>query len=315
LTSEETNRAVEQHLEGYEDCRKVLALMQGEGGPAADGESETKEIDYLKKVRAGTWKRVIAGILAAAFVIGAGVWIRVYRYGSDADPSAVNIVSVDQGEDRIAISGNFKDKSLGVTHTDMLLKGEGILELGYRSAPKKGLDNEFSFVAQGEGYGDVQEIRMGDRIVWYHGALIDEQTSNAYNARHAYVGDMPANGRLAAALGIQEEFGSYENELSTGQEPYGWTFYFQRDFSSKELADGRRAHLHRDAAVLLACVDNLDWVEFRFTSSGKPLSIRLTAEEASLIRNADIKKEAADPARLQLLMDEWPNPVYYTVTE
>ena len=29
-----------------------------------------------------------------------------------------------------------------------------------------------------------------------------------------------------------------------------------------------------------------------------------------------IKKEAADPARLQLLMDEWPNPVvYYTVTE
>ncbi len=315
LTSEETNEAVDRHLKSCEDCRRVLSAMQGDGGPAAEANQvEVKEIDYLKKVRTGTWKRVIAGIAAAAFLIGAGVWIKIYRIGSYVDPSAVNITNVVMSGETAAVAGNLKDKSLGVTHADMLLKEDGILEIGYRAAPKNGLDNDFSFVVQGEGYGDVQEIRMGDRIVWYHGALIDEQTSNVYNARHAYVGDMPANGRLANALGISEEFGPYENELSTAQEPYGWTFYFQRDFSSKELADGRRADLQRDAAVLLACIDNLDWVEFRFTSSGSPVTLRMSAEEASDRRHTDIKGEAADPARLQNLMDDWPDSMWVTET-
>ena len=311
LTSEETNGAVERHLEGCEDCRKVLAVMQGEGGPAAEeNKAEAKEIDYLKKVRTGTWKRVIAGILAAAFVFGAGAWIKVHRIGSYVDPSAVNITSVAVSGDTVAVAGNLKDKSLGVTHADMLLKEGGVMELAYRAAKKNGMDNEFSFVVSGEDYTGVQEIRMGDRIVWYQGALIDEQTSDVYNARHPYVGDMPANGALASALGIREAIGPYENELSTAAEPYGWTFYSQKDLTSQELAVIRQ-ELQRDAAVMLACVDNLGWVEFRFANG---TSLKLTAEDASAMRNADIKKEADNPIRLQILMKEWPKPVYYVET-
>ena len=311
LTSEETNEAVERHLEGCEDCRKVLAAMQGEGGPAAEeNQAETKEIDYLKKVRTGTWKRVIAGILAAAFVFGAGAWIKVHRIGSYMDPSAVNITSVAVGGDTVAVAGNLKDKSLGMTHADMLLKEDGVMELAYRAAKKNGMDNEFSFVVSGEDYTGVQEIRMGDRIVWYQGALIDEQTSDVYNARHPYVGDMPANGALASALGIREAIGPYENELSTAAEPYGWTFYSQKDLTSQELAVIRQ-ELQRDAAVMLACVDNLGWVEFQFANG---TSLKLTAEDASAMRNADIKKEADNPIRLQILMEEFPKPAYYVET-
>lgn len=311
LTSEETNKAVEQHLEGCEDCRKVLSAMQGEGGPAAaENKAEPKEIDYLKKVRTGTWKRVVAGILAAAFVFGAGAWIKVHRIGNNMDPSAVNITRVVVSGDTVAVAGNFKDKSLGVTHADMLLKENGVLEIGYRAAKKDGKDNDFDFVAQGEGYGNVQKIRMGDRLVWYQGVLIDEQVSDVYNARHAYIGDMPANGALARALGIQETIGSYENELSTSEEPYGWTFYTEKDFTSQELAVIRQ-ELQRDAAVLLACVENLGWVEFKFTNG---TAVKLTAEEATAIRNRDIKKEASDPLLLQCLMKDWPKPIYYTET-
>ena len=307
LTSEETNKAVEQHLEGCEDCRKVLSAMQGEGGPAAEeNKAEPKEIDYLKKVRTGTWKRVVAGVLAAAFVFGAGAWIKVHRIGNNMDPSAVNITRVVVSGDTVAVAGNLKDKSLGVTHADMLLKENGVLEIGYRAAKKDGKDNDFDFVAQGEGYDSVHEIRMGDRLVWYQGVLIDEQVSDVYNARHAYVGDMPANGALARALGIQETIGSYENELSTAEEPYGWTFYTEKDFTSQELAVIRQ-ELQRDAAVMLACVDNLSWVEFKFANG---TSVKLTAEEATAIRNRDIKKEASDPLLLQSLMKDWPKPVY-----
>ncbi len=312
LTSKETNGAVERHLEGCEECRKVLAVMQGEGGPAAEeNKAEAKEIDYLKKIRTGTWKRVIAGVLAAAFVIGAGVWIKLYRIGSYVDPSAVNITSVVVSGDTVAIAGNLKDKSLGVTHADMLLKDGGVMELAYRAAKTGGKDNDFSYVASGgNGYADVQEIRMGDRIVAYQGVLIDEQVSAVYNARHPYVGDMPANGALASALGIREAIGPYENELSTAAEPYGWTLYSQKDLTSQELA-AIRQELQRDAAVMLACVDNLGWVEFQFANG---TSLKLTTEDASAMRNADIKKEADNPIRLQLLMKEWPKPVYYVET-
>jgi hypothetical protein len=311
LTSEETNRAVEQHLEGCEDCRKALAAMQGEGGPAAEAnKAEPKEIDYLKKVRTGTWKRVVAGIVAAAFVFGAGAWIKVHRIGNDMDPSAVNITRVVVSGDTVAVAGNFKDKSLGVTHADMPLKENGVMEIAYRAAKTGGKDNDFDFVAQGEGYGNVQEIRMGDRIVWYQGVLISEEVSAVYNARHAYIGDMPANGALARALGIQETIGSYENELSTATEPYGWTFYSMEDITSQELAVIHQ-ELQRDAAVLLACVDNLGWVEFQFENG---TSVKLTAEDASAMRNTDIKKEASDPLRLQTLMEDWPHQVYYTET-
>ena len=132
-----------------------------------------------------------------------------------------------------------------------------------------------------------------------------------YNARHAYVGDMPANGALARALGIQETIGSYENELSTEEEPYGWTFYSMEDLTSKELAVIHQ-ELQRDAAVLLACVDNLGWVEFQFANG---TSLKLTAEDANAMRNADIKKEASDPLRLQSLMRDWPRAIYYTETK
>ena len=312
LTSEETNEAVERHLEGCEECRKVLAVMQGEGGPAAEeNKAEAKEIDYLKKVRTGTWKRVIAGILAAAFVFGAGAWIKVHRIGSYVDPSAVNITSVVVSGDTVAVAGNLKDKSLGVTHADMLRKEGGVMELAYRAAKKGGKDNEFSYaVSGGNGSADVQEIRMGDRIVAYQGVLIDEQVSAVYNARHPYVGDMSANGALAGALGIREAIGPYENELSTAAEPYGWTFYSMKDLSSRELATIRQ-ELQRDAAVMLACVDNLGWVEFQFANG---TSLKLTAEDASAMRNTDIKKEADNPIRLQLLMKEWPKPVYFSET-
>lgn len=312
LTSKETNEAVERHLEGCEECRKVLTVMQGEGGPAAEeNKAEVKEIDYLKKVRTGTWKRVIAGILAAAFVFGAGAWIKVHRIGSYVDPSAVNITSVVVSGDTVAIAGNLKDKSLGVTHADMLLKDGGVMELAYRAAKKGGKDNEFSYaVSGGNGYSDVQEIRMGDRIVAYQGVLIDEQVSAVYNARHPYVGDMSANGVLAGALGIREAIGPYENELSTAAEPYGWTFYSMKDLSSRELATIRQ-ELQRDAAVMLACVDNLGWVEFQFANG---TSLKLTVEDASAMRNTDIKKEADNPIRLQLLMEEFPKAVYYVET-
>ena len=311
LTSEETNRAVEQHLDGCEDCRSALAAMQGEGGAAKADPVETREIDFLKKVRKGQWKRIVAGVLAAAFLIGCGIWFKVYRYGSDVDPSAVNIRDVRVIGDSVVIAGDLKDKSRGVTHADMLLKGDGLMEIGFRSAPKDGRDNEFDFVTQGEDYSGLQEVRMGDRIVWYHGVLIDERTSNVYNARHAYVGDMSANNALANALGVLDAFGHYSNELETAAEPYGWHIILldpvEKDgFWTTLFGSGKTLEMEHFAAVLIACTDNLDWVEFNYTMDGKECAERFTSEQVAKNitgGSGSIKNCAEDPAKLQELMD------------
>ena len=304
LTSEETNRAVEQHLEGCEDCRRALSAMQGEGGPAAEAnKAEPKEIDYLKKVRTGTWKRVIAGIVAAAFVFGAGAWIKVHRIGNEMDPSAVNITNVVVSGDTVAVAGNFKDKSLGVTRADMRLTGDGVMEIGYRAAKKDGKDNDFDFVAQGDGYGDVREIRMGDRIVWYQGEVIGEEVSALYNARHAYVGDMSANGRSSIALGINDVLGPYTNELQTAEEPYGWTLFLEYDMHN--FRGNFPEFMTYYSAMLLATIENLGSVTFSYTVDGKEEEQTLTAEQATQWMHTDIKKIASDPVQLQYWMQQW----------
>ena len=307
LTSEETNEAVERHLGGCEDCRRVLAAMQGGADPAEEQAAETKEIDYLKKVRTGTWKRVAAGVLAAVVLLGVGFWYKIYRYGSYVDPSAVNITSVVVSGDTVAVAGNLKDKSLGVTHADLLLREDGTkMELGFRAAKKGGKDNDFYYGVGAEGTADeayqkVQEIWLGDRIVWYQGTLIDEQVSEVYNARHAYMGDMPANGALAEALGIREKLGPFTNELQTSEEPYGWTITLEND---PNYYDGSPGYQWGYAAILLATIDNLDSVTFAYAQEGVS-GLTLTTEMATEQLPVDVKQLASDPAQLQYWMQQF----------
>lgn len=312
LTSEETNKALEQHLKGCADCRNVLSSMQKGCGAVSEDPVEEKEIDYLKKVREGTWKRQIAAILAMVLLFGAGVWYKVYRYGSYVDPSSVVIQSVRKEGENISVAGYLKNRDLGVTHTDLLLAEDGVMEIGFRAARKGGLDNAFDSGVSGETYAGVREIRMGRRIIWYEGTLIDEQVSDVFNARHAYIGDMSANIELADALGIHVALGPYTNELVTDSEPYGWRICLQQPIAGKDtmLAAGNADKFFQIfgfSRVMIACVDNLDWVEFEYTvDNGKTGVYRVDAAQASEMvsgKNISIKDCAADPASLQALMD------------
>lgn len=73
LTSEETNRLIEEHLKQCEDCRKYLDEMREdlllEGND--EGKKEKRNIDYFKKVRSKNKKKTltIVGSLLSVFVI------------------------------------------------------------------------------------------------------------------------------------------------------------------------------------------------------------------------------------------------------
>lgn len=73
LTSEETNRQMEKHMEQCEDCRKYVKDMQEDLNIERmhKQKDENRNIDYLKKVRSKNRKKIfkIVGALLSLFLV------------------------------------------------------------------------------------------------------------------------------------------------------------------------------------------------------------------------------------------------------
>ncbi|MFE6170428.1 zf-HC2 domain-containing protein [Viridibacillus arvi] len=80
LTSEETNKQIEKHMEQCEDCRQFVKDMQEDllVGRTHEQEKEDKNIDYLKKVRSKNRKKIftiVGTLLSIFFIISIGCYI------------------------------------------------------------------------------------------------------------------------------------------------------------------------------------------------------------------------------------------------
>ena len=81
LTSEESNIAIQQHLEQCEDCRKCLENLQK---PIAGPTVPKMEIDYMRKVKKSFQRRtyILAGVIAVFCIILLGVFLRLFIIGT-----------------------------------------------------------------------------------------------------------------------------------------------------------------------------------------------------------------------------------------
>ena len=72
VCSEESRRAVEEHMAGCEDCAKMFVEMKAEvPAPARDEEADAHFRDSMKKTRRRTrWPKIIAAVLALVLVWG-----------------------------------------------------------------------------------------------------------------------------------------------------------------------------------------------------------------------------------------------------
>ncbi|MCG7337567.1 zf-HC2 domain-containing protein [Sporosarcina sp. ACRSM] len=83
LTSEETNRQIEKHLEQCESCRKYLHDMQEDLllDSLHEQKNEKRNIDFLKKVRAKNRKKIfitigfLLSIFIGCFFLFTSMWI------------------------------------------------------------------------------------------------------------------------------------------------------------------------------------------------------------------------------------------------
>ena len=124
----------------------------------------------------------------------------------------------------------------------------------------------------------VKKIYVNDQIAWEDGTSILPKAAQIYATIHPYIGDMSANEKTLAALGISNVFSIANFKLQTTETPYGWTIYLDDAFTKKQQTTVEKT-MKNYAMVILACTKNLGSVTFSYTLDGKTTDFTYTKEQ------------------------------------
>lgn len=297
LTSDVTNEVVESHIAECKECKQLLDDMKQD--EVRSNEEDRKEINYLKKVKHRTW--YIAGIgalITAAIVMGLFIW-RIFGHGIAVSPSSI-VYNVRMEENVLKMNGVLLEPSMAYTHATFQ-EHDGVVTISVYEAPKSILNNSNTFEVSYQLEGNVDTIYFEDLIA-YKEEPISKKVAEVYRTKHRYIGDMPANSRVAGALGISLELGDYLNSLQTTTEPYGWTLEFQNQVKShNELYFNEKMKSY--ACVMLAMIDNLNTVSWTYECNGNLITQNISTKEASEYAGQNVKEVSEDIVKLQSLME------------
>lgn len=299
LTSEVTNSAVQAHLESCQSCRQALADMRE---PAR--ENPAAEIDYLKTVRRLTNYKIALSVLGAAIAIALLICIWIFVIG-EPTPAYMLDYKIDVDGTSVNLSGLSLERYKRHTFSTVRER-DGVLDVTVRFAPSR-LDGGDLFFKTYEAEGPIEEIRINGQVIWEDQVTISELASWLFDVKNPYVGDMPANQRVADALGISALFGSYTNELHTSAEPYGWDLNLKHSFTAEE-AEQVREWMERYACAMLATVGNLGYVTWNYSVDGTEQSCTVTADDATARVGKDIKQCAETLSGLTQLLESLELP-------
>ena len=238
----------------------------------------------------------ILGVLALLVLV---VALRFFVIGEQADfwpnvevnGKTVTVKYSVPGESATSIGGiRFTEKDGVVTVTARRVLVSPLHPVG---------EQEASYTAS----ETIKAVRSGDRVVWYGKNKISLITSDLWACRHAYVGDMPANGKVAQAMYLWDVLGTYTNELETREEPYGWKIILQYDLSIEPELRSEEA-LRGAAFLLIAVTGNLDHVTFSYTKNNVAGEITFTRAEANAFFDQPVSNCMDDPSILEKLVQK-----------
>ncbi len=287
LTSETTNKLIEEHISDCAECTDILNTMRTpEAEPSASEETQAKEIDFLKKNKKRNLKIIIGSIAGAfalafvilllkAFVIGEAnysgmIATRVEVSDSDITLTAVPIDSIH------AISGLTFEEDNGVVTVRARAVVSSFLHRG---------DLREHFTANEK----VRRIVLNGQIIWDDGAPVSFFTSQVFQTRHDFMGSMPDNMRTAEALSMSRYLGTFTNELKTSEKPYVWKIIFEKKVPENEKAVRE---------------DDMDEVEYTYTVGGESFTKAVTVEGATAFFGRNIKDCGKSPRILGDLLSK-----------
>ena len=300
LTSEETNLAVESHLSACPDCAARRDAMAAPAEPAEAAE-QSREVDYLKTVKRKSGRRVVLAIACTIAVILAGISLKLFVIGK---PASREGMSWSMCHDETAIDLRVYSTWSGVAYCRWDLENHaGVVRLTAKEVLPSFLydsaDHRERIPLEG-----VREVWIAGQLIWQDGIPISSGTMDLYETKTPYVGDISALNRIANALSIQSQCGSYLNSLQTSREPYGWTLEFSNVYTEEKAVRLDETMEHELAPLMLALVDNLGEVSWTYRTQDDALQTRtVTLSEVNETLPQPVKDYAGSPAELQQLID------------
>ena len=297
VASGETKAAVERHMEECPACRETLRRMKE---PEVAAPPEEKEIDYLKKVRRRS-SRKVAVILGIVVLLSIAAMLRLFYIGFPVDSRAIAaVVTVRDGT--VRLTGTLTDSGQRVCRANITQNEDGGVEVKmYAALPLFAHSGDFTW--EYTAAKDVTSVSVNGLVLWENGESIDWLAARLYEAKNPYVGDMSANANIASLLRVGNRVGSFTNELQTDAEPYGWTLILE-DPIAAENEKRTKEEMRRCSCVLLAEIENLGTVSWKYETKAGEKTFTVTATDASKLAGQDIKTCAASASELQNLLNE-----------
>ena len=285
-------------MEECPDCRETLRRMKE---PENAAPPEEKEIDYLKKVRRRNSRKVTV-IVSVVVLLAMAVTLRVMYKGVPADPGSLAAV-VTVRDKTVRLTGTFSDIGMDLARASTKQDESGAVEIKIYVTPLLQVRSNGDFAWEDPVARDVTSVTVNGLVLWENGVSIDWLTAKLYEAKNPYVGDMSANASIASLLRVGNRVGSFTNELQTDAEPYGWTLILD-DPIAAENEKSIKDEMRRCSCVLLAEIENLGTVSWKYETEAGEKTFTVTDSDASKLAGQDIKTCAASASELQNLLNE-----------
>lgn len=268
LLGEESKEAVERHLAGCPECAARREAMAAPPGAAEAGET-AKEVDYLKRVKKGTARKIALAVVCTALAIAGGFLAKEFVIGRTPDPEHISIelAQVDEYNNLTLLADTYwgayelrglksvtKDGVLTYTAREVRVNLFQALFMRTKIGDIEGYVKQVPLSIPLDG---LTEVWICGRLVWQDGMVISKECLDLLSAKTPYCGDASALGKITQRLGLPDRLSGYTTELQTSRRPYRWTLEFE------ERLEGRQINLITACDFLfLALVDNLDEAMF-----------------------------------------------------
>lgn len=285
LLGEEAREAVERHLEDCPACRAEKEAMAAPAGEAAA--EAVKEVDFLRRVKKGTLKKVTLAVICTAAVLLGGAALKLFVIGTPLQPQSVAVTDIRQTDGVLYVS--LMSVSSGNAFRGWKVEVEdGVASIYARDVLASPLFHDGGGLV-GVSLDLVREVWLGGvsgQLLWKEGLVISTKTQKLLEAKTPYCGDAAAMGRLIDLLEIRQRVGPCTFSLHTSNEPYRLTVEFTEPIN---VSSGQWKMMRVYLYPLLALVENLDEVEYTYVSNeanGRTNASRvrggsITAEDAS----------------------------------
>lgn len=305
LTSNVTNDAIESHIRSCPQCSEVLSRMRE---PEIFSADEDADIDFLRKNRKKNRRNVLIGIIATFVIVLAAIVSKLYIIGESVNDDSLIYSKINVTDKILEISGNLEDSEKGVSDISFKAVGNTVY-ISFRETLKSNF-NKNKFSQKYTANKNIEKIIIGNRTIWENGNIVSKTASKIFNTRHKYAGDISKNIKTANALGISDNMGDFKNELKTKDKSIGWILTFALDHPSY-IEDSLDSNFEGYGSMLIALIDNLDYVTFKYKIDGEMRTCKITRKMANNLyvkgtkgglSNSDVKNVAQSPSGIDFLL-------------